>query len=116
MLKTEGRLPESFAAVDEVIANNFRALMSATRKTTGAADADTRAGSSETMLAAALSSALCFINACEKKRASEHVRSRILVVSVSPDSTRQYISIMNSIFAAQKMVHHSKLALILILN
>lgn len=33
-----------------------------------------------------------------------HIKPRILIISISPDSPYQYISIMNCIFSAQKLV------------
>ncbi|GMM30966.1 TFIIH/NER complex subunit [Martiniozyma asiatica (nom. inval.)] len=51
----------------------------------------------------ALSMALCAIN--KMKTIDEHcnLKSRILVISVSGDNTLPYVSMMNNIFAAQKM-------------
>ncbi len=37
-----------------------------------------------------------------------HIKPRILIISVSPDSPYQYISIMNCIFSAQKLVSSNR--------
>ncbi|RHZ76478.1 hypothetical protein Glove_197g60 [Diversispora epigaea] len=55
------------------------------------------------MMAGALSLALCYINRITKSDEIGHIKSRILIISVSPDSPYQYISIMNCIFSAQKL-------------
>lgn len=56
-------------------------------------------------LAGALSRALCFINRLEREKPiGTTLNSRILTFQVSPDIPTQYISIMNAIFSAQKMV------------
>ncbi|CAG8632860.1 3319_t:CDS:2 [Acaulospora morrowiae] len=43
------------------------------------------------------------INRITKADELGHIKSRILIISVSPDSPYQYISIMNCIFSAQKL-------------
>lgn len=52
----------------------------------------------------ALSMALCYINRVSKTDDEGHIKPRILVLSVSPDSAYQYIPLMNCIFSAQKAV------------
>ncbi|ORZ20888.1 TFIIH subunit Tfb4/p34 [Lobosporangium transversale] len=53
-------------------------------------------------IAASLSLGLCYINQALKSDGMGHVRPRILVLTVSPDSSSDYIPIMNCIFSAQK--------------
>ena len=56
-------------------------------------------------LCGALSMALCFINRLEKEKpVGMTLNSRILTFQVSPDISSQYISVMNAIFSAEKMV------------
>ncbi|KAH3659983.1 hypothetical protein OGAPHI_007188 [Ogataea philodendri] len=54
-------------------------------------------------LAGAISMALCHINKLQQSDELNALNSRIMVVSISDDSTLPYISVMNAIFAAQKM-------------
>ncbi|ORY95875.1 TFIIH subunit Tfb4/p34 [Syncephalastrum racemosum] len=54
------------------------------------------------MVTGALSMALCYINRITKADESGHIKSRILILSLSPDSAFQYIPLMNCIFSAQK--------------
>lgn len=68
----------------------------------------------------ALAQALCHINRLgqltataagiedEKKATGRGYRSRILVISASPDSSSQYVAMMNCIFGAQKKVCRSR--------
>jgi transcription initiation factor TFIIH subunit 3 len=57
-----------------------------------------------TSMSKALSFALCFINRLEaEKPVGTTLYPRILVIQASPDISAQYISVMNSIFSAQKM-------------
>lgn len=44
------------------------------------------------------------INRIRKLDDLGHIKPRILILSVSPDSAQQYIPLMNCIFSAQKMV------------
>ncbi|KAF9990295.1 RNA polymerase II transcription factor B subunit 4 [Mortierella antarctica] len=53
-------------------------------------------------IAASLSLGLCYINQAVKSDGMGHVKARILVLTVSPDSSSDYIPIMNCIFSAQK--------------
>ncbi len=56
-------------------------------------------------ISGAISRALCFINRLEREKPiGTTLNSRILTFQVSPDISTQYISIMNAIFSAQKMV------------
>jgi len=52
-------------------------------------------------LSSALAVALCYLNSVVSGDA--HLEPRMLVVQASPDTASQYIPIMNSIFAAQRM-------------
>ncbi|CAG8439008.1 18951_t:CDS:2 [Rhizophagus irregularis] len=55
------------------------------------------------MIAGALSMALCYTNRIMRADEIGHIKPRILIISISPDSPYQYISIMNCIFSAQKL-------------
>lgn len=55
-------------------------------------------------LSSALSLSLCYMTRLDKEKPiGVELHDRILIFSVSPDVTSQYISIMNCIFCAQKM-------------
>ncbi|KAG7897173.1 hypothetical protein KL905_001580 [Ogataea polymorpha] len=54
-------------------------------------------------LAGAMSMALCHINKIQQSDELNALKSRLLVVSISDDSTLPYVSVMNTIFASQKM-------------
>jgi len=54
----------------------------------------------DVMLSGALSLGLCYINRIVKE--NQHIRPRILVIQASPDTSAQYIPIMNCIFSAQR--------------
>lgn len=54
------------------------------------------------MISSSLSLALCYINKILRLNELENIKPRILVLSISPDSSVQYIPIMNCIFSAQK--------------
>lgn len=51
----------------------------------------------------AISSALSSINKLQKSEDTMNMKARIMIISVSDDTTLPYISMMNTIFAAQKM-------------
>ncbi|PVU95091.1 hypothetical protein BB561_002054 [Smittium simulii] len=51
----------------------------------------------------ALSRALCYINKNLKSTSKNDMHSRIMIISASDDDPKQYIPIMNCIFAAQKL-------------
>lgn len=51
----------------------------------------------------AISSALSSINKLQKAEDTMNMKARIMIISVSDDTTLPYISMMNTIFAAQKM-------------
>ncbi|KAI9021642.1 TFIIH subunit Tfb4/p34 [Phycomyces nitens] len=54
------------------------------------------------MVTGAFSMALCYIHRITKQDDLGHIKPRILILSVSPDSASQYIPLMNCIFSAQK--------------
>ncbi|KAL0085917.1 TFIIH subunit Tfb4/p34 [Phycomyces blakesleeanus] len=54
------------------------------------------------MVTGAFSMALCYIHRITKQDELGHIKPRILILSVSPDSASQYIPLMNCIFSAQK--------------
>ncbi|KAJ2761915.1 RNA polymerase II transcription factor B subunit 4 [Coemansia nantahalensis] len=83
---------EQFRAVDA------RLLSGAAAMVDGAASD----GAGHSLVSRALSMALCHIRRTLSSATSK-VWPRILVLSAGSDSTREYISLMNSIFAAQKM-------------
>ncbi|KAJ3299146.1 RNA polymerase II transcription factor B subunit 4 [Borealophlyctis nickersoniae] len=58
------------------------------------------------MIAGSMSLALSYINRIRKASENHSTQSRILIISISPDASAQYIPIMNSIFAAQKQGIH----------
>lgn len=107
-----------FRIVEDEVQASFRRLMASTTP-------DMLAGTNETMMAGALSLALAYINrlslasedsasggATGGNRTANGTRdadvtsmnARILVLSVSGDLSTQYVSMMNSIFAAQRKV------------
>ena len=51
----------------------------------------------------AISSALTAINKTQKQEETMNLKARIMIISVSGDTTLPYVSMMNTIFAAQKM-------------
>lgn len=109
-----------FRIVEDEVQASFRRLMASTTP-------DMLAGTNETMMAGALSLALAYINrlslasedsaggATGGNRMANGTRdadvtsmnARILVLSVSGDLSTQYVSMMNSIFAAQRKVDRS---------
>ncbi|XP_015594859.1 general transcription factor IIH subunit 3 [Cephus cinctus] len=59
---------------------------------------------SESLIAGALSMALCYVSRLEREKvAGEKLNSRILVITASNDSASQYMNYMNVFFTAQKM-------------
>ncbi|KAI5798915.1 transcription factor Tfb4-domain-containing protein [Geopyxis carbonaria] len=101
-----------FREVEHDVQNSLRALLAATSPD------DLAATPNDTMMAGALSLALAYINRAtrvdaadtgvavarpgEAQRERASMSARILVVSVSGDLASQYVSVMNSIFAAQR--------------
>ncbi|XP_048771644.2 general transcription factor IIH subunit 3-like [Ostrea edulis] len=57
----------------------------------------------ESLIAGALTMALCYINKTEKSHEESGIlSSRILVIKGSEDNTEQYMNLMNAVFTAQK--------------
>lgn len=81
-----------FQFVTEQVVVNLQKLL------TGTMVSDTSAST----ITGALSMALCYINRIIKLDDEGFIKPRILVLSVSPDSSFQYIPLMNCIFSAQK--------------
>jgi len=91
---TEESEPQRLQDIRDHIFERLTSLVIASEEVSR--EADTRS-----TLSGALSMSLCYINkVIPKFRISQ---SRILVISVSSDVSAQYIPIMNSIFAAQKI-------------
>lgn len=91
---------EKFAFVTEIIRNGIADLMENSQKATKAATTTSQTSNHDCLLASALGMALCKVNSFKR------LPSRILVVSCSMLVTSyawQYMDLMNSFFAAQKM-------------
>ncbi|KAA8894056.1 TFIIH subunit Tfb4/p34 [Sphaerosporella brunnea] len=104
-----------FASIERQVQSSMQRLLSSTAP-------ESLAGTNETTMAGALSLALAYINrVCNADNLSDSgegsgggarpgearadtasMTARILVVSVSGDLANQYVSVMNSIFAAQR--------------
>ncbi|KAI8380774.1 TFIIH subunit Tfb4/p34 [Blakeslea trispora] len=95
--KRNANMYPHFQIVTDQIVSNLQKILSSTN--TEFHDQDL--GASTTMTGA-LSMALCYINRVMKTDDEGHIKPRILVLSVSPDSAYQYIPLMNCIFSAQK--------------
>ncbi|KAJ1817065.1 RNA polymerase II transcription factor B subunit 4, partial [Coemansia sp. RSA 2599] len=91
---------EQFRVVDICILAGIKEML--TGAEVAAADVNQGIEASQTLISRALSKALCHINRVNESTLSK-IWSRILVLSAAEDSPREYISLMNSIFAAQKM-------------
>ncbi|GJJ75542.1 transcription initiation factor TFIIH subunit 3 [Entomortierella parvispora] len=87
---------QNFKVVNDAVLSGIRGLLEDHRPTLEEKDL----GSSK--IAASLSLGLCYINQALKLDGMGHVKPRILVLTVSPDSSSDYIPIMNCIFSAQK--------------
>ncbi|GAA5817587.1 hypothetical protein MFLAVUS_011135 [Mucor flavus] len=95
--KRNANMYPHFQVVTDQIVSNLQKLLSSTsveflKKDMGASPTIT----------GALSMSLCYINRVTKTDEEGHIKPRILVLSVSPDSAYQYIPLMNCIFSAQK--------------
>lgn len=100
-----------FRVVEDTVQVSLSELMQST-------DAADISETNETMISGALSLALTYINRItasddgttsiarpgEEKGEVAKMNARILVISVSGDLANQYVSVMNSIFAAQRQV------------
>lgn len=59
----------------------------------------------ESLISGAISMALCYVSRLDREKvAGEKLHSRILVITASHDSAKQYMNYMNIFFTAQKMV------------
>ncbi|XP_073256823.1 general transcription factor IIH subunit 3-like [Porites lutea] len=89
---------EGFANVNDAIITELKTLLSA--------DVLTDDHGSEvppTLLASALTMALCYIHRAEKEcPVGQKLKSRLMILKAAPDVSAQYMPIMNCIFAAQK--------------
>ncbi|CAG8602365.1 10145_t:CDS:2, partial [Paraglomus occultum] len=87
---------QTFRAVNNQVTAGVRTLMQ------DAPTLETYPDKGSSMIASALSMALCYVNRVLRTDNVGHIKPRILIVSVSSDSPYQYIGIMNCIFSAQK--------------
>lgn len=87
-----------FKDVDESV---YRAVVELMESSTSA-PAPSSSSSSSSSLSGALSLVLAYMNKVCSLGDDARIKSRILVISVTHDKASQYISTMNSIFAAQK--------------
>lgn len=88
---------ELFTHVDKTIRQNLQQLVMRDTKS------ELEGSACESLLAGALSMALCYIHRLEQElSAGRNMNSRILVVTGSADSASQYMSYMNVFFTAQK--------------
>ncbi|KAG0078442.1 RNA polymerase II transcription factor B subunit 4 [Linnemannia elongata] len=94
--KKDANAYQSFKVVNEAVLEGIERLLRDPKPTLDEKDL----GSSK--IAASLSLGLCYINQILKLDALGHVKPRMLVLTVSPDSSSDYIPIMNCIFSAQK--------------
>ncbi|KAG9069032.1 RNA polymerase II transcription factor B subunit 4 [Linnemannia hyalina] len=94
--KKDANAYQSFKVVNEAVLEGVERLLRDPKPTLEEKDL----GSSK--IAASLSLGLCYINQTLKLDALGHIKPRILVLTVSPDSSSDYIPIMNCIFSAQK--------------
>ncbi|CAH3111046.1 unnamed protein product [Pocillopora meandrina] len=96
-LPTDGKY-EGFAEVNDAIITEMKSLLS----TEDLTDNQTTE-LPPTLLASALTMALCYIHRAEKEcPVGQKIKSRIMVLKAAPDVSTQYMPIMNCIFAAQK--------------
>jgi len=96
-LPTDGKY-EGFAEVNDAITTDLKTLLTANVSTD-----DHSSEVPSTLLASALTMALCYIHRAEKEcPVGQKIKSRILVLKAAPDVSTQYMPIMNCIFAAQK--------------
>lgn len=93
--KSDSNSYQTFRIVDEAIGRGIRETMAAEEAKPGMQD-------KPVAFSSGLSKALCYINRLSKDESLPPMKARILVVSVSGETSSQYIPIMNCIFAAQK--------------
>ncbi|KAJ1671252.1 RNA polymerase II transcription factor B subunit 4 [Coemansia sp. RSA 25] len=89
------RIYEQFRVVDAKVLSGVQSMLAEE----ASEDEDDAEG--QTLMSRALSKALCHIH--RMLESTTKVWSRILVVSAADDSPREYIGLMNTIFAAQRM-------------
>ncbi|KAJ2399986.1 RNA polymerase II transcription factor B subunit 4 [Coemansia sp. RSA 2530] len=94
------RVYEQFRVVDATVLSGVQSMLSGAEETVGDPNRGIEEG--QTLMSRALSKALCHIHRVVDSTTSK-VWSRILVLSAADDSPREYISLMNTIFAAQRM-------------
>ncbi|KAI8321821.1 transcription factor Tfb4 [Martensiomyces pterosporus] len=91
---------EQFRVVDTKVLSAVQAMCHSQNAT--ARSSSRGIEESQSLVSQALSKALCHVNRSTKSTLSKKW-PRILVLSAADDSPREYIALMNSIFAAQKM-------------
>lgn len=94
--KKDANVYPVFKVVNDAVLTGIKKLLQDPGPTLEEADL----GSSK--IAASLSLGLCYINQALKADGMGHLKPRMLVLTVSPDSSSDYIPIMNCIFSAQK--------------
>ncbi|KAG0285449.1 RNA polymerase II transcription factor B subunit 4 [Linnemannia gamsii] len=94
--KKDANAYQNFKVVNDAVLEGIKRLLADPKPTLEEKDL----GSSK--IAASLSLGLCYINQTLKLDALGHIKPRMLVLTVSPDSSSDYIPIMNCIFSAQK--------------
>ncbi|KAJ1951304.1 RNA polymerase II transcription factor B subunit 4, partial [Dispira parvispora] len=92
----DGNLYQRFKLVDEEILTRVRAILHQEK------EAIQGPLTNSVKMTGALSRALCYINRYSRGDTLSQTQPRILALSVSADSSSQYIQIMNCIFACQK--------------
>ncbi|KAJ1961415.1 RNA polymerase II transcription factor B subunit 4, partial [Dipsacomyces acuminosporus] len=94
---------EQFRVVDTEVLSGVQAMCDSQNGSRGTASASNLGvEEKQSLVSRALSKALCHINRSTKSSVNNKW-PRILVLSAADDSPREYISLMNGIFAAQKM-------------
>ncbi|KAJ2778887.1 RNA polymerase II transcription factor B subunit 4 [Coemansia interrupta] len=93
------RVYEQFRAADIAILSGVRALLSSASAAASRAQTE---DSEHSLISRALSKALCHINQM-RSSTLDAVWPRVLVLSAGVDAAAEYISLMNGIFAAQRM-------------
>jgi transcription initiation factor TFIIH subunit 3 len=88
-----------FWQVDQAVVESLKYMAAS-----GNVDVEAKRQESASQITGAIGLALTYMNKIIKQNETTILRPRILVLSASTDEASQYISIMNSIFAAQKSV------------
>ncbi|KAJ1984842.1 RNA polymerase II transcription factor B subunit 4 [Dimargaris verticillata] len=97
----DGNLYQRFKHVDEQILTNAQRVVHDAAQQSPLASTDAQ---TSVRLSNALSQALCYIGRHTRAEApATTLQPRILVLTVSDDSSQQYIQVMNCIFACQKL-------------